>query len=224
MNNLKLATLFTVLITWGTVLLFTMSVSQLSTEKEIQNKSIISVDNDIQTVYIEYTDELQEIKSNQLVSYHQELKSKRIAAEKLAEEKRVADLVAKREAKKKEKMKQQKKKTQVASVSRGQASSVKTYVYEITAYTAGYESTGKRKGDKGYGETASGEYVKEGRTLACPRSIPFGTKIEIEGYGVRVCEDRGGHIVNGRLDIYIADLGKAQQFGRQTLQVKIYKK
>lgn len=224
MNNLKLTTLFTALITWGVVLLLTMShSSQVSNEKEIGNKSIISVDNDIQTVYIEYTDDIQEIKTNHLVNYHLELKSKRIAAEKLAEEKRVADLVAKREAKNKEKMEQEKK-TQVASVSRGQASSTKTYIYVITAYTAGYESTGKRKGDKGYGVTTSGAIVSQGRTLACPRSIPFGTKIEIEGYGVRVCEDRGGHIVDGRLDIYIADLGEALQFGRQTLQVKIYHK
>jgi 3D (Asp-Asp-Asp) domain-containing protein len=209
MNNLKLKLLFTVLIAWSTVLLFTMS--NVSDEKEISDKSIISVDNVIGRVYIEYTDDLQLIESSKLAIYQQELKKKR-----------QAELIAKREAKNKEKIEQQKNQTQVASISRGQANSTKTYVYVITAYTAGYESTGKRKGDKGYGVTTSGEDVKENRTLACPRSIPFGTKIEIEGYGIRVCEDRGGHIVNGRLDIYMENLNDALEFGRRTLQVKIY--
>lgn len=93
----------------------------------------------------------------------------------------------------------------------------------VTAYTAGHESTQKRKGEAGYGQTASGAYVQEGRTLACPQSIPFGTIVEIEGIGQRVCEDRGGAIVEGRLDLYIADLTTAQNFGEQELKVKIIK-
>lgn len=241
MNNLKLKALFTVLITWGVILLFTLSNEQNeSEENKISNKSIISVDNGIGNIYYEYTDDLQLIKTYQLAQYQQELKVKRIAAEKLAkekriaeekrkvelakvaEEKRVADLIAKREAKNKEKLKNNQ--NQVASISRGQSSNVKTYVYVVTAYTAGVESTGKSKGDKDYGITASGEDVYQGRTLSCPKSIPFGTKIEIEGYGVRICEDRGAHIVNGRLDIYMERLYDAQQFGRQKLQVKIYSK
>lgn len=94
-------------------------------------------------------------------------------------------------------------------------------VFEITAYTAGFESTGKVKGDEGYGVTASGEVVSEGRTAACPPSIPFGTKLEIEGMGVYVCEDRGADITEGRLDIYTDSLDEARQFGRKTLEVNI---
>lgn len=93
--------------------------------------------------------------------------------------------------------------------------------YEITAYTANEESTGKSPGDAGYGITASGEPVREGITAACPPSLSFGTRIEIEGLGERVCLDRGGKITEGRLDLYIAELKEARQFGRQWLKVRI---
>lgn len=245
MNNLKLATLFTILIAYSGVLLFTLSTNEPSKEK-VSNKSIISIDTHINRVYIKYTDDIQAIKDHNLAVNLIELETKRklvleerkIAALKLAEEKRVAEekrqvelarvkeekriatLVAKREAK--NKLKQENKKTKVAS--RGKSTNVKTYVYEVTAYTAGVESTGKRKGDKGYGQTASGAYVQEGVTIACPKDFKFGTKIEIEGVGVRVCQDTGSAIGSGKLDLYIKDLGNAQQFGRKKLKVKIYSK
>jgi 3D (Asp-Asp-Asp) domain-containing protein len=97
------------------------------------------------------------------------------------------------------------------------------HTFEVTAYTAGPESTGKQPGDVGYGMTASGEPVREGITAACPPSMAFGTRLEIEGIGERVCFDRGGSIKEGRLDIYIAELKEARQFGRQRLQVRIIK-
>lgn len=93
--------------------------------------------------------------------------------------------------------------------------------FEVTAYTSGPESTSKRSGDPGYGITASGELVSENHTAACPPSLPFGTRLEIEGLGERVCEDRGGAITEGRLDLYIAELKEARQFGRQWRNVRI---
>jgi 3D (Asp-Asp-Asp) domain-containing protein len=93
--------------------------------------------------------------------------------------------------------------------------------FEVTAYTAGPESTGKRPGEVGYGITASGEHVRENYTIACPPSMAFGTRLEIEGVGERVCTDRGGAIKEGRLDVYIAELEEARQFGRQWLNVRI---
>jgi 3D (Asp-Asp-Asp) domain-containing protein len=92
---------------------------------------------------------------------------------------------------------------------------------EISAYTAGYESTQKQKGDKGYGITASGTYVEEGVTIACPPSLEFGTKLNIEGIGLRICEDRGGAIKEGHLDLYMHSLNAAIEFGRKTLMVEI---
>jgi 3D (Asp-Asp-Asp) domain-containing protein len=93
--------------------------------------------------------------------------------------------------------------------------------FEVTAYTAGPESTGKQPGDDGYGITASGEHVRENYTLACPPSLPFGQRLEIEGVGERVCTDRGGSIKEGRLDVYIPKLKDALAFGRQRLKVRI---
>lgn len=93
--------------------------------------------------------------------------------------------------------------------------------FEVTAYTSGYESTGKRPGDPYYGITASGEPVKAGITVACPPSMPFGTVLEIEGVGERVCQDRGGAITEGRLNVYFDELSDALEFGRRTLNVRI---
>jgi len=94
-------------------------------------------------------------------------------------------------------------------------------IMEVTAYTAGYESTGKTPNDPSYGITASGVPVEEGVTVACPKSIPFGTKIFIEGVGERVCQDRGGAITEGHVDVYMPDKEQALKFGRQHLRVYI---
>ena len=53
---------------------------------------------------------------------------------------------------------------------------------EVTAYTAGPESTGKHPGHPLYGVTASGERVRQG-AIAASRSLPFGTRVYIPGYG-----------------------------------------
>lgn len=98
---------------------------------------------------------------------------------------------------------------------------VESTTMEVTQYTAGVESTDKSPGDSGYGITASGAQVQEGVTIACPSSIPFGTEIDIEGIGTRVCQDRGGLITEGKLDIYVDDLDQALDFGRKTLEVTI---
>lgn len=94
--------------------------------------------------------------------------------------------------------------------------------FSVTAYTSGYESTQKKKGHPLYGITASGERVKEGVTVACPRSLEFGTKVYIKELDhTYICQDRGGAIKEGHLDIYVNDLKKAKEFGRQKLHVKI---
>lgn len=115
--------------------------------------------------------------------------------------------------------------------SRGSASTYDNAgIFQITAYTAGYESTGKRPGDPGYGITATGTNVKEGRTIAADWSIlPPGTVVKIQGLeGYYVVEDRsepeekGGQIVGQIIDIFIEDLDRALAWGRQ--ERKIYVK
>lgn len=95
-------------------------------------------------------------------------------------------------------------------------------VYEVTAYTSGYESTCKRPDHPAYGLTASGTYVREGRTIAASRNLPFGTRVYIPELNTTyIVEDRGGDITEGRLDIYMDDVNKALNFGRQKLEVII---
>lgn len=94
-------------------------------------------------------------------------------------------------------------------------------VFIVTAYTANAESTGKSPGHPAYGITASGKRVEDGVTIACPPELPFGTRVEIEGVGERICTDRGGAIKGKRIDLYIARLDDALEFGRQELRVRI---
>lgn len=96
--------------------------------------------------------------------------------------------------------------------------------YEVTAYTNGAESTGKSAGDPDYGVTASGARTKTGRTIACPPSMALGTRLNIEGIGVRTCEDRGGAITEGHIDLYVAGVAEARSFGRQRLKAEIITK
>lgn len=100
--------------------------------------------------------------------------------------------------------------------------SIKYTTADVSAYTSGYESTGKTLGDPAYGITASGKRVKENHTIACPESLRFGTRIYVPKLRkTYTCEDRGSLITEGKLDIYIADLKQARKFGRQQLEVQI---
>ena len=92
---------------------------------------------------------------------------------------------------------------------------------EVTAYTAGPESTGKWPGHPLYGVTASGERVRRG-VAAASRSLPFGTRVYVPGYGYAVVLDRGGAITDGRLDVYFDNLEEAISWGRQGLTVLIF--
>lgn len=93
-------------------------------------------------------------------------------------------------------------------------------IYEVTAYTADFESTGKNPRDPLYGVTASGAYVQENHTLACGPEHEFGTRIYIPYFDNEFeCQDRGGAIIEGHLDVYIPVLEDALEFGRRNLEV-----
>ncbi|WP_416232502.1 3D domain-containing protein [Bacillus altitudinis] len=109
-------------------------------------------------------------------------------------------------------------------VERKQKAPKLSQTYEVTAYTNGAESTGKSAGDPDYGITASGARTKTGHTIACPPSMAFGTRLYIEGIGVRTCEDRGGAITEGHIDLYVAGVSEAKVFGRQRLEAEIITK
>ena len=108
--------------------------------------------------------------------------------------------------------------------SRGGGGYLKKLTMNVTAYTAGYESTGKTPSHPAYGITTSGTTVKEGRTVACPPNYPFGTKLFIpEMNNTYICEDRGSAIKNDKLDIYMKKVKDARTFGRRNLEVHIIK-
>lgn len=84
----------------------------------------------------------------------------------------------------------------------------------LTAYSAGFASTGKRKGDEGYGITSSGAVVQEGRTIAVdPKVIPIGWWVYIEGIGFRRAEDTGSAVKGKKIDVYYDSEKYADRFG-----------
>ncbi|UOF90512.1 LysM peptidoglycan-binding domain-containing protein [Fodinisporobacter ferrooxydans] len=107
--------------------------------------------------------------------------------------------------------------TSLAPMGMGQDISLmgaKTIITTLTAYTSGYESTGKNPGDPGYGITSTGTHATQGRTIAVdPHIIPYGSKVYIPGVGIRIAEDTGGAIRGGRIDVYFNDVNTALRFG-----------
>ncbi|NGM81222.1 hypothetical protein G5B47_02215 [Paenibacillus sp. 7124] len=51
--------------------------------------------------------------------------------------------------------------------------------------------------------------------------MPFGTRVDIEGVGIRTCTDRGGRIKGRKIDVYMASKTDALAFGRRKLRVTI---
>lgn len=90
------------------------------------------------------------------------------------------------------------------------------FLVNASAYTAAADECGKSNGI-----TSSGLRVEENRTLACPPSFPFGTRIYIDGVGERRCEDRGGAIRGNHVDIYMQTKSEAFAFGRKTLEAHV---
>jgi len=90
------------------------------------------------------------------------------------------------------------------------------FLISASAYTASADECGKSNGI-----TASGVKVMENRTLACPPQFVFGTKVNIEGYGTFVCEDRGGAIKGNHFDMYVKTKSQAFAFGRRNLVAEV---
>ena len=75
------------------------------------------------------------------------------------------------------------------------------------------------------GITASGHKIRLGdKIIAAAPEIPFGTKMEIPGYGGAEVLDRGGKIKGNKIDILFDTHQEALRWGVQFLAVKIYEK
>ncbi len=90
------------------------------------------------------------------------------------------------------------------------------FIINASAYTAAADECGKSDGI-----TASGLKVKELETIACSRQFPLGTKINIDGMGTYICEDRGGAIKGNHIDIYMKTKNQAFTFGRRHLLAQV---
>jgi 3D (Asp-Asp-Asp) domain-containing protein len=106
--------------------------------------------------------------------------------------------------------------------------------FKVTAYTAGYESTGKNPGEPLYGQVAiSGSkwadfepvYATEDVTAAADWDVlPPGSIVYIEGVGERVIQDKGGAVRGNHIDLYIPDLEDALEWGVQERDVYLIEK
>ena len=85
--------------------------------------------------------------------------------------------------------------------------------FKLTAYCACSKCCGKSNGI-----TASGVKATAGRTVAVDSSIPFGTKLIIDGH-TYIAEDRGGAIKGKKIDIFFNTHQEAINFGVQYKEV-----
>jgi len=71
-------------------------------------------------------------------------------------------------------------------------------------------------------KTAAGTVPVAGRTVAVdPRVIPLGTRIHIDGLGVRIAEDTGGKIKGKSLDLFLPSVRECRKFGVQAQEVHV---
>ena len=83
---------------------------------------------------------------------------------------------------------------------------------------------GKMKGKpKKVGVTAFGAVAAKGTIAADPAVYPFGTKIEIPGYGAGIVQDIGGSIKGAHIDIWFPSHEEALAWGVRKLKVKVEK-
>lgn len=91
---------------------------------------------------------------------------------------------------------------------------------EATGYTAGYESTGKRPGDPGYGITSTGAKAQRGVVAVDPKVIPYGTYMYVPGYGYGIALDTGGAIKGNKIDLFFDTVEEANNWGRRWITIQ----
>lgn len=93
-----------------------------------------------------------------------------------------------------------------------------TEEWRVTAYCPCEECCGRFSD----GITASGHIIQAGdKFVAAPCKYPFGTIIDIPGYGKVPVLDRGGAIKGDRLDVFFPDHETALEWGIKYLPIKL---
>lgn len=75
---------------------------------------------------------------------------------------------------------------------------------------------------KKVGYTADGSFARPGMVAADPEVLPFGSVVQVEGYGYAVVADTGGLIKGRSLDLYFPSHRKAQACGRHKMKVRYW--
>ncbi len=91
-----------------------------------------------------------------------------------------------------------------------------TQLWRITAYCKGSCCCGKWAD----GITASGKPA-QGKLIAAPKEIPFGTWIDIPGYGMAEVLDRGGSIKGRKLDLLFSSHQEALNWGVKYMELEL---
>lgn len=95
--------------------------------------------------------------------------------------------------------------------------------WRYTWYGKPVYSSGKGKGKtKKVGITAMGTRARMGTIAADTTIYPFGTIIEVPGYGYGRVEDRGGAIKGKHIDLWFPRHNTALKWGKKTLPVRIW--
>lgn len=73
----------------------------------------------------------------------------------------------------------------------------------------------------GGGTTAMGTRARVGEIAVDPSVIPLGSRVYIEGFGVRYAEDTGGNIKGNTIDIYMNTLAECRNWGVRYVTIYI---
>ena len=80
----------------------------------------------------------------------------------------------------------------------------------------------KRGYRKKVGYTSTGTHADIGTIAADTRSIPYGTKLYVQGYGFGVVEDTGGALKGNHIDIFFHSHAEAMRWGVKSMKVAVW--
>lgn len=96
--------------------------------------------------------------------------------------------------------------------------------WKINRYGNPVFNYGSKRGyRKKVGYTSKGTRADVGTIAADPRSVPYGTKLFVQGYGFGVVEDTGGALKGNHIDIFFNSHSQAMRWGVKSMKVAVWK-